>query len=191
MNSWSLSNSLKTPEQVKKEMNQVLLSSIVELPTGNGDPEINNWKIATSVLSCGLLEFQGWSSGHNLQSTENNAKFEERMFLMTYFCSIRLHYFNGPQWHRKVLQGQSVANIGVQREIKQFFVPKQNYLTSSEDYWMTRLAKFINDFDLGEFRRTPEFLNPNYQQHKIQVGVWTFNGNHPPLSAFPQFKKVT
>lgn len=173
--------------EVDTKLNQILLSSITTLPTGNGDPALSNWKLAQSMMSCGLYEFQGWSSGHNIK---NNSNLEQELFLMTYF-SRNLDKFRGGKWHYRNLSGEGIAMIGVTRRLMQFMTPHQNYFVSAETPWMTRLEKFVTDFNVGVFRRTDEFLNPNYLQHKIQVGVWTWNGEHPPLAAFPMYVETT
>lgn len=177
---------LKTSQEIKKELNQVLLSSIVELPTGDGNPAKSNWKIANSMMSCGLKELQGWSGGYNITNNEN---FEDKLFLLTYF-SANLSKFTGKKWIHKSLAGEGIANIGVPRILLQFMSDGQNYFVSAESKWMDRLDTCIKTHGLGIFRRTDSFVNPNYLKHEIQVGVWTWNGAHPALAAFPNFKEV-
>ena len=177
---------LKTSQEIKKELTQVLLSSITELPTGEGNPTSNSWKLANSMMSCGLKEFQGWSGGFNIV---NNANFEDKMFLLTYF-SANQNKFTGKRWIIRQLQGEGIASIGVTRCLNQFLQAGQNYFVSAEAKWMDRFDTCIQTHGLGVFRRTESFINPNYLKHKIQVGVWTWNGAHPALVAFPHFKAV-
>jgi hypothetical protein len=178
-----------TSEDIKRQLDQVLLSSVTELPTGNdGDPQKNTWKIASSVLSCGLYEFQGWAGGHGIRR-ENEDDFEENMFLLTYF-SRNKNRFSGKNWSIRYLSGDNVANVGIPRTLSQFLCAGQNYLISGQTEWTERFKNFVTIHNLGVFREVEEFLNPNYLRHMIKVCVWTWNGQHPPLSAFPKYREV-
>jgi hypothetical protein len=166
-------------EVVQKKVNAISLATVTKLPTSFIPTEIA-WKITTPMISCGLRQLQGWSSGVGISGNEN---LEEKIFLLTYFSKHRAKY-TGEKWMYKSAPGLQIAPIGVGGNFWQFLDPNQNYVVSSNVDWVDRLERCIAKYDLGNFTRTNGFKNPNWHKGNICVAVWTWNGNTPPASDF-------
>jgi len=157
---------------------KLLPCSTVTAATGDGNPGQNCWKLTRSMLSCGLWEFQGWSSGVGIS---NNEDLENKLVLLCYFSKNTVKY-KGLKWGMRSLAGENHAPIGVPRMMAQWLSPRQNYLLSSQSYWIDRLEQAIKKYELGTFTKTGIVINNNYGGHEIQCGIWTWNGTCPPLS---------
>jgi hypothetical protein len=160
----------------KKELNIP-----VSVPTSK-DQSANTWKLGNSSLSCGLKEIQGFSTGIGIDGS-NDTEFEKRLALLTYW-SANQSKFTGEKWGQVTCEGRTWGPIGVGRYLNQFLWPKQNYLHSSNEKWITRFEKFVKEHDLGTYLRTGSFPNPNWHKGDIECAVWVWNGKHPDMSKF-------
>lgn len=162
-------------------------SGYPQVPTLTGDPTKVEWNISNSVLGCGLLNFQGWSSGIGINGNE---KLEDKLFLLTYYSAHQQKYPH-TKWGAKALPGGSVeAPIGVSRMRYQFLSDRFGLVCGSYVEWLERLGKFIKEHDLGDFSITHSYKNKQWGNHVDAVGLWNWNGKHPNPEKFPNVKVV-
>lgn len=152
----------------------------MEVPTSK-DPNARDWKLATSSLSCGLNELQGFSSGIGINDNEKD--FEKKLALLCYW-SANPGQFTKDKWSQVTVNGPTWGPIGVGRYLRQFLFKNQNYLHSSNEKWITRFENFVKENNLGAYHRTGSFANPNWHKGNIECAVWVWNGNYPDLSKF-------
>lgn len=166
---------------VNKVINIVGTPSIPSMIPTSKDTSSRDWKIASSSLSCGLRELQGWSSGIGING--NSEDFEKKLALLCYWSQPNNQTFlQGEKWYTKGVEGPTWGPIGVPRCLWQFLQAGQNYMHSSEKSWIDRFEKFVTENDLGSYQRTGSFRNPNYKGAQIEVAVWVWNGKHPDMS---------
>lgn len=165
------------------------LSSYPKLPTGAGSQTSRDeWNLSNTVLGCGLLNLQGWSTGIGIG---NNSNLEDKLFIWSYYSAeANQSKYPHDKWGSKALDGSLEAPISVSRRRYQFLSDRFGMVFASNIEWVKRLDAFVKEHGLGDISYTHTFKNKQYGMHEDAVGLWNWNGKHPDPAKFPHVKVV-